>query len=242
MDQEIAEASCWIAEAESITVLTGAGISAESGVPTFRGKDGLWRDHRAEDLATPDAFMRNPQLVWEWYRYRQELINRTKPNKGHFALARLEQATRDFCLVTQNVDGHHARAGSKQVIELHGNLYRARCPEDGELLDLTGEEDQLIPHCSAGHAMRPDVVWFGEALPAEALDRSWAGASRCDLFLVVGTSALVQPAASLPLLAKKSGGRVVEVNPDETPLSSHVDLSLRGRAGEIVPRLLGIGE
>lgn len=239
MDNQIAEASSWIADAESITVLTGAGISAESGVPTFRGNDGLWRNHRAEDLATPEAFQRNPRLVWEWYRYRQGLINGTKPNDGHFTLARLERSGRNYFLITQNVDGHHARAGSKRLVELHGNIFRARCPVDGELLDLTGEEDDLIPQCSRGHPMRPDVVWFGEALPAEAMEKGWAAAGHCDLFLLIGTSALVQPAATLPLLARQSGAKVVEINLDETPLSARVDLSLRGRSGEILPLLVG---
>lgn len=238
LNQSIAEATRWVARAESIAVLTGAGISAESGVPTFRGADGLWRNHRAEELATPEAFARNPKLVWEWYRYRQGLINATRPNRGHEALARLEGTARRFTLVTQNVDGHHARAGSRRIIELHGNIYRARCPVDGELVDLTGEEEELIPRCGAGHSMRPDVVWFGEALPAAALGEAWDAAGSCELFLLVGTSALVQPAATLPVVAARSGARVVEINPEETPLSGGADLSLRGTSGEILPRLI----
>ncbi len=239
MDKRIAEASGWIAGAESITVLTGAGISAESGVPTFRGEDGLWRRYRAEELATPEAYARNRKLVWEWYRYRQGVINGTKPNDAHKSLVRLEESVPSFCLITQNVDGHHRRAGSKQVVELHGNIYRARCDVDGDSRLLTGAGEETIPRCAGGHAMRPDVVWFGEALPGDALEQAWDAAQRCDLFLLIGTSSVVQPAASLPVLAKRAGARLVEVNLEETPLSGLVDLTLRGRAAKIVPLLVG---
>ncbi len=217
-------------------MLTGAGISAESGVPTFRGDEGLWKRHRPEKLATPEAFRRNPRLVWEWYRYRQALVEKTRPNDAHRALARLEEGREGFLLVTQNIDGHHERAGSRKVVELHGNLFRARCDECGERRSMRGETaSTTIPRCARGHEMRPDVVWFGEALPVPALEEAWKGATQSDLFLVIGTSAQVHPAASLPLAAKESGSRVVEVNTAETVLTDVADLVLRGRAAKIVP-------
>lgn len=231
-------AAAWIREAPSVAALTGAGISAESGVPTFRGKDGLWRTHRAEELATPGAFARDPLLVWEWYRYRQRIIAGARPNAGHEALAGLERGARDFTLITQNVDGLHARAGSSRIVELHGNIFRARCPVDGSLRDLAGDEPETIPLCPRGHAMRPDVVWFGEALPEGAIALAESASRRAAVFLVVGTSAVVYPAASFATIAKQSGARLVEVNVEETPLTGAADLALRGKAAEILPLLV----
>ncbi|MBN1825580.1 MAG: NAD-dependent deacylase [Candidatus Eisenbacteria bacterium] len=224
--------------ARRAAALTGAGVSAESGVPTFRGEGGLWRRYRAEDLATPGAYARDPELVWEWYRHRRRLVAACEPNAAHLALARLERLLPSFTLITQNVDGLHARAGSRDPVELHGNLFRARCESDGETRTADGSEGDGIPRCRAGHPMRPDVVWFGEMLPEEALRRAHDAAVAADLFLVVGTSALVHPAATLPVLAQQSGARLVEINPEETGLSGYADISLRGKAAEILPALV----
>jgi NAD-dependent deacetylase len=223
---------------EPVVVLTGAGISAESGVPTFRGEDGLWRQYRAEELATPSAFERNPTLVWEWYDWRRGLIARCEPNAAHQALAEMESGFRDFVLVTQNVDGLHQRAGSGQVVQLHGNIWQVRCTAEGTIFD---REDvplsEIPPRCSCGALLRPHVVWFGEPLEADVLAAAYRAAERCRLMLVVGTSAVVQPAASLPVIAKQRGAYVIEFNMDQTPLSSLADEVILGPAAEEVPRL-----
>lgn len=234
----------WLAEAERIAVLTGAGISQESGVPVFRGPGGLWRRHRAEQLATPAAFARDPRLVWEWYDWRRSMLARAQPNPGHYALVQLEQlrsAASEFTLITQNVDGLHDRAGSQRVLKLHGDLWTLRCLGCGRTSinhDLPLKE--LPPRCACGGLLRPGVVWFGEALPEDVLRQAVAAARRAQVFLVVGTSAVVQPAASLPLVARESGGRVVEVNTQETPLTPQVDASFLGPAGELLPRLVEV--
>jgi NAD-dependent deacetylase len=220
-----------------VTVLTGAGISAESGVPTFRGESGLWRRFRPQELATPEAFDRDPVLVWEWYDWRRGLIGSCVPNAAHETLAEMEAVLPGFTLITQNVDGLHQAAGSRKVLELHGNVWRVRCLS----CDRVSENHQaplpeLPPRCSeCGGLLRPDVVWFGESLRPEVLDKAWAAAARCRLMLVIGTSALVHPAASLPLVALRNGAHLVEVNPAETPLSGHAHEVLRGRAAEVLP-------
>jgi NAD-dependent deacetylase len=223
---------------EPVVVLTGAGISAESGVPTFRGEDGLWRQYRAEELATPSAFERNPTLVWEWYDWRRGLIARCEPNAAHQALAEMESGFRDFVLVTQNVDGLHQRAGSGQVVQLHGNIWQVRCTAEGTIFD---REDvplsEIPPRCSCGALLRPHVVWFGEPPEADVLAAAYRAAERCRLMLVVGTSAVVQPAASLPVIAKQRGAYVIEINMEQTPLSSLADEVILGPAAEEVPRL-----
>jgi NAD-dependent deacetylase len=227
------EQACFVA------VLTGAGVSADSGVPTFRGADGLWRRHRAEDLATPEAFARDPRLVWEWYDWRRQLISGCEPNPAHHAIAALEARVPEFLLITQNVDGLHRKAGNRKLVEFHGNLWRLRCLTEGTLIEnLETTLPSIPPRCACGALLRPDVVWFGEALPTEAVHRAYQAAESCDVMLVVGTSALVQPAASLPMIAKAHGAYVVEVNLEPTPLSSLVDEAHHGRAGEILPRLL----
>ena len=224
-----------------MVVLTGAGVSAESGVPTFRGTGGLWRQYRAEDLATPEAFRRDPALVWEWYDWRRQLIARCEPNPAHHAIAALERGCRDFLLITQNVDGLHRKAGSQRLVELHGNLWRVRCLDEGTITERPEVPLRSIPpRCGCGGVLRPDVVWFGEALPAEALRTAFEAAGSCDVMLVVGTSALVQPAASLPMVSKEHGAHVVEVNLEPTPLTAFVDESHHGRAGDILPRLLDL--
>ena len=222
-----------------VVVLTGAGISAESGVPTFRGEDGLWKKFRPEELATFDAFMANPRLVWEWYEYRRKIIEEIKPNPGHLALVEFQNYFEKFDLVTQNVDGLHHQAGSKNVIELHGNIKRNKCIQCGtkyEILENT--TPGIPPKCACGGNIRPDVVWFGEMLPPEAINLAFRVSSECDLFFSVGTSAVVHPAASLPLLAKRNGAYVVEVNIEPTEISHLIDESLMGKAGEIMPLLV----
>ena len=220
-----------------IVALTGAGVSAESGVPTFRGTGGLWRSYRPEDLATPMAFARDPRLVWEWYDWRRGIIANAQPNAAHRSLARLEN-TRRLVLVTQNVDGLHHLAGSHDVILLHGDIWSLRCTGCNEVrYDRTVPLPELPPRCVCGALLRPDVVWFGEALPAQALERAHRETAAADVLLVVGTSAVVWPAAGLIAAAIASGTPVIEVNLEATDYSNHV-LSLRGKAAEIVPALL----
>jgi NAD-dependent deacetylase len=230
--------------ASSVTVLTGAGISAESGVPTFRGEDGLWKKFRPEELATVDAFLRNPELVWEWYQHRREILSKALPNPGHVALRDLEKRFEDFTLITQNIDGLHQRAGSHRVVELHGNIRRNRCLNCGQIdenLDLSPEA--AVPTCQCGGRMRPDVVWFGESLPAQGLEAAFLATTRCQVFLSAGTSAVVHPAASLPILALQRGIYVVEINIEPTVISSQVHLSIMGKSGEILPKLVeALGE
>jgi len=224
--------------ANYLTVLTGAGVSAESGVPTFRGKEGLWRKHNPMELATPEAFERDPKLVWEWYVYRRGLMGNVHPNPAHEAIAELETLYPKFLLITQNVDNLHRRAGSKELVELHGNIFRVRCSRCERKLDELPDLNELPPKCECGAYLRPDVVWFGEALPREAIDRAFQASVECDCMLVVGTSAVVQPAASLPIMAKKGGAFVAEINYEPTPLSDLVDVSILGKAGELMSRLL----
>jgi NAD-dependent deacetylase len=221
----------------AICVLTGSGISAESGVPTFRGTDGLWNKFRPEELANFDAFMRNPQLVWEWYNYRRQLMETVNPNPGHIALARMEEMVHDFPLATQNVDDLHRRAGSKRVLELHGNIMQSLCIDCGTKENQPDLSDaNKVPRCkSCGGLIRPAVVWFGETLPQNVFEEAKRAAQRCDLFLSVGTSALVYPAASLPVAAKQAGAYTVEINVERTEQSGMFDETLLGKAGEILP-------
>ncbi|NPA32319.1 MAG: NAD-dependent deacylase [Aquificae bacterium] len=217
-----------------IVALTGAGISAESGIPTFRGKDGLWKRFKPEELATPEAFFRNPKLVWEWYDYRRQLIAKAEPNEGHRILARMEREFPNFYLITQNVDGLHQRAGSRKVIELHGNIWKVRCTECGkEDYDYRVPLPEIPPRCDAcGGLLRPGVVWFGESLPPDALMKAEKLARDADVFLVVGTSGVVYPAAELPYIAKEFGATVIEVNPEQTPISRIADIRVPKKASE----------
>jgi NAD-dependent deacetylase len=227
--------------ARRVTVLTGAGISAESGVPTFRDAlTGLWAQYRAEELATPEAFARNPALVWDWYRMRRELVAGIQPNPGHRALRALEEWVPNFVLITQNVDGLHRRAGSSRVIELHGNLERARCSRENTAFETWEETGEAPPRCRAcGAPLRPDVVWFGELLPAEALRAAERAARNCDLFLSIGTSNLVEPAASLPWRAAAGGAEVVVINLTMEGQRSGPGIHhLIGPAGQVLPALL----
>lgn len=226
--------------AQRIAVLTGAGISAESGVPTFReAQTGLWARYEPQQLATPEAFRRDPRLVWEWYAWRQDLVRQAQPNAGHSALVELERRVNHFALITQNVDGLHHRAGSQQVLELHGNLFRAKCFDEDRPVaawEDSSEQPPRCPHC--GGQLRPDVVWFGEMLPAETLRAAEQAAASAEVFFSIGTSAVVYPAAELPLMALRTGAVVVEINPQPTPLTPHATFSLHGAAGEVLPALV----
>ena len=237
----IREAVELIQRAHRVVALTGAGISAESGIPTFRGAGGLWRMFRAEDLATPEAFARDPQLVWEWYDWRRQLIAKAHPNPGHAALAEFSRTHREFRLVTQNVDGLHERAGSENVIKLHGDIWTLRCTRcPSEWTDLTAPLKELPPRCGRCGAMaRPGVVWFGEGLPEAQWTAAQQAVNNADLVLVIGTSAAVYPAASLIPMARLRRAKVIEVNVAETTASQYADIALRGPSGEILPQLLG---
>ena len=229
----------WIRRASRVVALTGAGISAESGIPTFRGAGGLWKQFRPEELATPEAFARDPKLVWEWYDWRRCRIAEAVPNPGHTALAELEKKKAAFTLVTQNVDGLHERAGSRSVMKLHGDIWLVRCTACGREGRNDGAPlDEIPPRCECGGLLRPGVVWFGEALPARVLSEAQEAAQSAEVFLVVGTSAVVYPAAGLVPLAKSAGAKVIEINLEETPFSSSVDCSLRGKSGELLPQLI----
>jgi NAD-dependent deacetylase len=229
----------WLQSASSIAVLTGAGISAESGLPTFRGPGGLWRNYRAEDLARPETFARDPKLVWEWYNWRRGVMARALPNAAHAALAGMEQGSKNFTLITQNVDGLHDRAGSRKILKVHGDIWTLRCCSCGrEREDRSDPLASLPPRCDCGGVERPGVVWFGESLPRDVWARAETAARTAELFLVIGTSAVVYPAAGLVALAKSAGAKVVEINIAETPVSGIVDASLRGAAAELLPALV----
>lgn len=238
-----------IAGARRVVALTGAGISSESGVPTFRGPGGLWRQFRSEDLANLQAFSRNPALVWEWYSWRRRRIAEARPNAGHECLARLERRLPAFTLVTQNVDGLHRQAGSERIVELHGNIWRSVCARRcGAVLDESPwntrqdppyrpPEPGELPRCACGSLLRPDVVWFGESLDADVLSRAIEEAEAADVMLVIGTSGLVYPAAALPDLARSNGATIIEINIETTPLSESADIVLRGPSGVVLPAL-----
>jgi NAD-dependent deacetylase len=227
-------------EARFVTVLTGAGISAESGIPTFReAQTGLWEKYRPEDLATLRAFRVNPQLVWNWYQWRRKLISEAKPNPGHYALVQMQKHLSGFSLITQNVDGLHQSAGSTNVIELHGNIMRNKCFYcDKEVADsIPNTED--IPQCQrCGGTIRPDVVWYGESLPPKTIQSAWEATENCDVFFTIGTSALVQPAASFPTIALQNNATVIEINPHKTPFSDWATYHLQSKSGEILPLLV----
>jgi NAD-dependent deacetylase len=236
--------------AKTVTILTGAGISAESGIPTFRdSQTGLWEKYDPRELATPEAFIQNPGLVMDWYRWRRELVGKAEPNPGHFALAEMERRLPFFTLISQNIDGLHVRAGSKNIIELHGSLLRLRCsgvgftrePRSTSACDYTTQEwpDEQLIHCPRCDALlRPDVVWFGEELQASALKAALHASRQCDVFFSVGTSGAVEPAASLPYEALRVGAAVIEINPNPTPLSIHSQYLFEQPAGVVLPQIV----
>lgn len=221
-----------------IVFFTGAGISAESGIPTFRGKDGIWNKLKPEELANFDAFMRNPQMVWEWYNHRKKIVHEAKPNKGHFAIAELQNYFNEVIVITQNIDNLHARAGSNKVFELHGNIERNFCVKCKTFYNEELNFSDGVPKCKCGGLIRPDVVWFGEYLPQDQFIGGEKAAADCDIFFVVGTSAVVYPAAGLVFTARQSGAFIVEVNIEETEISSICNASFFGESGKILPALV----
>ncbi len=226
--------------ARRVVVLTGAGVSAESNIPTFRDAlTGLWAKYRPEELATPEAFNRDPKLVWDWYQWRNSLVSNASPNPGHRALVQLESLVPHLTLVTQNVDSLHARAGSSRVLELHGNISRTKCLDENRVVDAWEDTGDVPPRCpSCGGLLRPDVVWFGESLPPDVLAEAAQASSQCDVFFSVGTSAVVFPAASLVYEAMRAGAVTVEINPAPTAQSGELTYALQGPAGEVLPSLI----
>jgi NAD-dependent deacetylase len=241
-DDDLKQAALWLQAAKRVCVLTGAGVSAESGIPTFRASDGLWEGHRIEDVASPEGFARNPMLVWQFYNARRANVKTAKPNPGHYALVDLEQRWGDcFTLVTQNVDGLHRTAGNKNVLEIHGSLRRTRCLGCAVVEDRGLEPLGNTPKCYCGGVLRPDIVWFGEGLPEEVWESAMMSAYDCDVLLVVGTSAVVHPAASLIPIAKRArtpGAKIIEVNLTQTEASRLADVGLYGPSGEVLPKLV----
>jgi NAD-dependent deacetylase len=233
-----------VATARRVVVSSGAGMSKESGIPTFRdAREGLWSRFDPERLATEAGFRADPALVWTWYAQRRAAMARCEPHPGHHALVRLEASVPELTVVTQNIDGLHQRAGSRDVVELHGSIHRHRCVDcqrfaEAPLVEPAGGADLEPPRCpECGSFLRPDVVWFGEMLPARAVERAWELVERCEVLLVVGTSGLVWPAAELPYVARRSGATVIEVNPEPSEVTGRVDIFLPGPAGEVIPPL-----
>lgn len=243
----IVEAAGAIRASQRLVVLTGAGVSKESGIPTFRDAlDGLWAQYDPQQLATPHAFRRNPRLVWDWYSYRRDLLAQAQPNPAHYAIADLQRHVEQVVVITQNIDGLHQRAGSRNVIPMHGDIRRnkcfANCQGDPTYVDveaLEWDRDAGPPRCPyCGEYVRPDVVWFEEMLPPAALDRAFRLSQAADVMLVVGTSGTVQPVASLPFLARQHGATVVEINPNRTPITAIARWHLAGPAGIILPQVV----
>lgn len=228
-----------VKSAKKVVFVTGAGISQESGIPTFRGKDGLWRNYDAMKLATIDAFYDNPKLVWEWYNERRQNIFNSEPNLGHKAIAELENFVKVFVL-TQNIDGLHQKAGSSNVLELHGSIIKIKCTVCDFKDELLTEFSNLPPLCKCGNILRPDVVWFGEGLPQDVWQEAIIQASSCDVMIVAGTSLVVSPANTLPIYAKQNNAVLIEINPDETIMSSDMDLSIRSTSAVALPELISI--
>ena len=248
-DRRLSEARAILDAARRVVALTGSGISAESGIPTFRGTGGVWKQMRVEDFATPEGFARNPLGVWNWYAERCEDLDAARPNAAHEALADLDRHLRrrdgSLVVVTQNIDGLHQAAGSENVLELHGSLRTARCEACSYETAMTSQRVEAVPTCpDCGGRMRPAVVWFGEALPEDAYAAAVDAAGEADAFLSIGTSGVVYPAAGLIEWAISAGAKTIEVNLEATPVSRRVDVALHGQAGEILPRLVGgkVGE
>lgn len=223
-----------------LVALTGAGVSQESGLRTFRdAQTGLWAQYRPEELASLEAFQRDPKLIWDWYEWRREAVKGVRPNPGHYALAEMEKRVAGFTLITQNVDGLHRMAGNQKVLELHGNIQRVRCADCHTVADNWDDDTGSVPRCKeCSGLLRPDVVWFGEALPRDQLEEAVEAARSCEVFLSIGTSGLVQPAASLAFAAHNRGATVIEINAEPTPLTSKANYVFHGRSGEILPRVV----
>jgi NAD-dependent deacetylase len=227
-------------KATRVAVLTGAGVSQESGLRTFRdAQAGLWAQYKPEDLATPSAFARDPKLVWDWYAHRREAVRGVQPNAGHYALVEMEKNIAEFTLITQNVDGLHYMAGSKSILELHGNILNVRCSECGAFAETWSDDLEVVPRCEKCNGLlRPDVVWFEESLPREQLEAAVDAARTCQVFFSIGTSGVVHPAAALAHAARNEGSVVVEINAEPTPLTPRVDFAFHGKSGEILPALV----
>ncbi len=236
MNKEIAEK---LLSAKKVVFVTGAGISQESGIPTFRGKDGLWRNYDAMKLATIDAFYDNPKLVWEWYNERRQNIFASKPNPGHKAIAELENFV-NVVVLTQNIDGLHQKAGSSKVLELHGSIVKIKCTVCDFKDEIFTDFSEFPPLCSCGNILRPDVVWFGEGLPQDVWQEAIIHANTCDVMIIAGTSLVVSPANTLPIYAKQNNAILIEVNPDETIMTSDMDFSLRSTSATTLPELVSI--
>src|SRR5512132_1114306 len=223
-----------------VVALTGAGVSQESGLRTFRdAQTGLWAQYKPEELASPEAFRRGPKLIWDWYAWRRDAVKGVRPNAGHYALVEIERRIPRFTLITQNVDGLHRMAGNQNVLELHGNIQRVRCADCYTFTETWSDDSESVPRCEVcGGLLRPDVVWFGEALPRDQLEAAVEAARACDVFCSIGTSGVVQPAASLAFAAHNRGAAVLEVNAEPTPLTAKADYRLQGKSGEILPRLV----
>jgi|SRR5690554_502101 len=227
-----------LVKAKTVVFFTGAGISAESGIPTFRGKDGIWNKLKPEELANFNAFLKNPELVWEWYNHRKQIIHEAKPNEGHIAIAEFEKYFDEVIVVTQNIDNLHRRAGSSRIYELHGNIERNYCVECKTFYNDELDFSKGVPVCKCGGLIRPDVVWFGEYLPQDQYNASEKASENCDIFFIVGTSAVVYPAANLIFTAKQNGACLVEINIEETEISGLVNYSFFSEAGKILPQIL----
>ncbi len=244
MEEKIFKIAEKIRNAKKITVLTGAGISKASGIPTFRGKDGLWSKYSPSELATYQAFTKNPKLVWQWYNYRRQIIKSAKPNAAHHAISELEQIFKyNFTLITQNIDSLHIQAGNKNILELHGNIFETKCLICERIYfdDTIYEDDELPPKCKfCDGKVRPNVVWFGENLDRDILDQAMAASAQCDVFLCIGTSGVVQPAASLPKIASDIRAFVVEINTEYSGISIYSDETLIGKAEEILPQIVDL--
>jgi NAD-dependent deacetylase len=239
VNDAIERAAGLIAAAGSVVVTTGAGMSKESGIPTFRDAPGaLWADYNPEELATPEGFLRDPSLVWRWYVARREMMAACKPHAGHYALAELETLFDDYILLTQNIDNLHRVAGSSELVEVHGNVFRYKCFDNHHAVEALPAGGAEPPLCHCGSMIRPDVVWYGEMLDADNVERAFEALSRCDVVLVVGTSGIVYPAAGFPGAAKQSGASVIEVNPERTPITEVADVFVQAGAGEALPPLV----
>ncbi len=225
-------------EAKLVGVLTGAGVSKESGVPTFREEDGLWNKFRPEELANVDAFISNPKRVWEWYNWRRDLMSKVNPNPGHYALAELESLLTEIVIITQNIDNLHIDAGNTNVVELHGNIQRNKCHSCGKQVKEVSFEQDELPMCDCGGMIRPDIVWFGEMLPQKEIEYAWDVAQKAEVFLSIGTSTVVYPAAALPFEAVQVGAYVVEINPEQTLLTPVADIAFQGPSGVILPQIV----